>query len=64
MSGPECYREAGRLLTADPQCACERSDCEHEAAMLARAQVFATLALAAATGAPFGNEGKWDEVTR
>jgi hypothetical protein len=47
-SGPDHYAEASRLLTADPHCKCERSDCKHERAMLRRAQVHAVLALAAA----------------
>jgi hypothetical protein len=49
MTGPENYAEAGRLLTGGLDCTCPRSDCEHAAVILARAQVHATLALAAAT---------------
>ena len=63
MTGPECFTEAQRLLKADPQCDCPRSDCEHEQAMLRRAQVHATLALTAATADPFA-EGDWYEVIR
>jgi hypothetical protein len=49
MTGPENYDEAQRLLADGLDCACPRADCEHAAVVLARAQVHATLALAAAT---------------
>ena len=49
MDGPSHYREAERLLASDPACPCERTDCEHGRALVTRAQVHATLALAAAT---------------
>ena len=51
MTGPENYREAEKLLASDPVCACERTDCEHGRALVTRAQVHATLALADAMGA-------------
>jgi hypothetical protein len=49
MTGPEHYREAEHLVTAPPSCACNHSGCWHEQMQIARAQVHATLALAAAT---------------
>jgi hypothetical protein len=48
MNGPDHYREAGLILTSDPcSYGCPHSGCEHEMAMLARAQVHAALATAA-----------------
>jgi hypothetical protein len=49
MTGPEHFREAELLLGSGCEYMCPHSGCEHEAAQLARAQVHATLALAAAT---------------
>jgi hypothetical protein len=50
MTGPEHLREADLILTTEicPH-ACPFSGCVHEMALIARAQVHATLALAAAT---------------
>jgi hypothetical protein len=47
MTGPEHWREAEHLVTALPSCACQHSGCWHEQMQIARAQVHATLALAA-----------------
>jgi len=51
MNGPGHYREADLILTETDRCehGCLISGCAHELAALARAQVHATLALAAAT---------------
>jgi hypothetical protein len=49
MTGPEHYREAELLLETDCEHGCPHSGCEHVRGHLARAQVHATLALAAAT---------------
>jgi hypothetical protein len=51
MTGPEHWAEADLILTgnADPcSYGCPHTGCPHEMAMIARAQVHATLALAAA----------------
>jgi hypothetical protein len=51
VTGPEHWREADLILVgnADPcSYGCPHTGCPHEMAMLARAQVHATLALAAA----------------
>jgi hypothetical protein len=49
MTGPENYREAVAILTGEScDYGCPHTGCTHEAAYLARAQVHATLALAAA----------------
>jgi len=49
MTGPQHWQEADLILTSDPcSYGCPHSGCPHEIAMLARAQVHATLALAAA----------------
>ena len=49
MTGPEHWEEAGLILTGDAcDYGCPHTGCEHEMARLARAQVHATLALAAA----------------
>jgi hypothetical protein len=55
-TGPELFREARELAIGDPGCACEKSCCIHEQVQLQRAQVLATLALAAATA--LGREGE------
>jgi hypothetical protein len=49
MTGPNNYREA-TIIVEDARCdyGCPHSGCQHEMAYLARAQVHATLALAAA----------------
>lgn len=59
MTGPEHYREAEGELTIDGGCeyACPHSGCVHEIAHIARAQVHATLALAAATALSDPNDG-------
>jgi hypothetical protein len=51
FSGPQHWREADLILTGDDPCSygCPHNGCPHEMAMIARAQVHATLALAAAT---------------
>ena len=49
MTGPEHWEEADRILTGDScDYGCPHTGCIHEAAYLARAQVHAALALAAA----------------
>lgn len=48
MTGPENYREATALLENSCDYGCPHAGCAHEMAYLARAQVHATLALAAA----------------
>jgi hypothetical protein len=50
MTGPEHWSEAAQILTDDPcEYGCPHAGCQHELRMIARAQVHATLALAAAT---------------
>jgi hypothetical protein len=49
MTGPELFRESLSLAYDGPGCACETTCCIHEQVQLQRAQVLATLALAAAT---------------
>lgn len=63
MTGPEHYREAERLISLEPLQRTESGelDAPAVAALMAEAQVHATLALAAATAA--GIE-KWQKVTR
>ena len=49
MTGPEHWEEAALILSGDPcEYGCPHSGCPHEMRMIARAQVHATLALAAA----------------
>ena len=51
MTGPEHWAEASQILTGDADpCSygCPHTGCEHEMAMLARAQVHAWLAVGAA----------------
>ena len=44
MTGPDHFREADLILTGDPcSYGCPHSGCEHEASMIARAQVHASL---------------------
>lgn len=52
MTGPEHYAEAEMELAPDGGCeyGCPHAGCAHEMAHIARAQVHATLALAAAIG--------------
>ena len=63
MTGPEHYSEAERLVEMG-----ELDDYPGEAERylrdIARAQVHATLALAAATADPFDRQREWTEVTR
>jgi hypothetical protein len=50
MTGPEHWSEAELLLNEDScEYGCPHSGCPHEMRLIARAQVHATLALAAAT---------------
>lgn len=50
MNGPGNFREAALILVSDPcSYSCPHAGCAHEMAMIARAQVHATLALTAAT---------------
>jgi len=51
VTGPEHFREAQMELAPDGGCeyGCPHAACAHEMARIARAQVHATLALAAAT---------------
>jgi hypothetical protein len=68
MNGPQHWREADLILTGDSDpCSygCPHSGCPHEMSMIARAQVHATLALAAAVvaGASMPAErSKWQAV--
>lgn len=49
MTGPQHWEEANLIVTGEPcSYGCPHTGCEHEMAYLARAQVHATLALAAA----------------
>ena len=57
MTGPDHFAEADAIVTGD-KCdyGCPHAGCSHEMAYLARAQVHATLALAAAlTGKETGD---------
>lgn len=50
MTGPEHWAEADLILSGDPcEYGCPHGGCQHEMRMIARAQVHAALALAAAT---------------
>jgi hypothetical protein len=49
MTGPDHWREAELLLEDSCDYGCPHTGCDHEMARLARAQVHATLTLAAAT---------------
>jgi hypothetical protein len=50
MNGPQHWEEADLILSSDPcEYGCPHAGCPHEMRMIARAQVHATLALAAAT---------------
>jgi hypothetical protein len=62
MTGPEHFREAEAELMPDGGCeyACPHTGCVHEIAHLARAQVHATLALAAATALGSQHMGAYD----
>jgi hypothetical protein len=49
MNGPQHWEEADLILSGDPcEYGCPHAGCQHEMRMIARAQVHATLALAAA----------------
>ncbi len=68
MTGPEHWSEADLMLSGEPcSYGCPHSGCEHEAVFIARAQVRATLAGAAAyvDGAVLRPEDRdeWDRVT-
>ena len=70
MTGPEHYREAEAELMPDGGCeySCPHAGCAHEMAHIARAQVHATLALAAATavmvsdGLPTADWAAWRDL--
>ena len=64
MTGSQHYEAAGELLTAIPQCRNEDPACPFCTRDLMKAQVHATLALAAATADPFDRQREWSEVTR
>jgi hypothetical protein len=72
MNGPSHWAEADLILTGDPcEYGCPHGGCAHEMRMIARAQVHATLALAAATAGGLGDvfdvsssAEQWREVTR
>lgn len=67
MTGPEHYRQAEQLADwAHHQTFGDGGDPVTGAALAAEAQVHATLALAAATADPYGNDidGGWKQVTR
>ena len=60
MTGPEHWSEAELLLSQDPcEYGCPHSGCPHERRLIARAQVHAILALAAATALPGEQAGDW-----
>ena len=59
MTGPEHFSEAQQLLAQGCDYGCPHAGCAHEMAYLARAQVHATLALAAATALPGEHPGDW-----
>ena len=67
MNGPAHWGEADQILTGEScDYGCPHTGCAHEAAYLARAQVHATLALAAVVVAA-GNmrpddQAEWDRV--
>lgn len=68
MTGPEHWSEADLMLSDDPcDYGCPHSGCQHEMRKLARAQLHATLALAAATAAGSRmcpeDRRAWDEAT-
>ena len=67
MTGPEHYREAALILENSCDYGCPHAGCAHEMAYLARAQVHATLALAAAavTGATMNHADRheWQKAT-
>lgn len=62
MTGPEHWGEAGLILSEDPcEYGCPHAGCAHEMRQIARAQVHATLALAAAVAcAGLGDMPVWD----
>ena len=48
MTGPDAYQNAAALVGTGCDYGCPHAGCQHEMAYLARAQVYAMLALAAA----------------
>jgi hypothetical protein len=67
MNGPAHYLEAERLLTAQHQCLVTEDSgglCLFCISDVARAQVHAMLALAAATADPFCDGPTWAEAAR
>jgi hypothetical protein len=62
VTGPEHWKEADLILTEDPcEYGCPHAGCAHEMRQIARAQVHATLALAAAAAcARLGEMPVWD----
>jgi hypothetical protein len=67
MTGPGHWNEAAQIVTGEScDYGCPHTGCAHELAYLARAQVHATLALAAATiAAPYMSPAarrEWDQV--
>jgi hypothetical protein len=70
VNGPQHWREADLILTGDADpCSygCPHNGCPHEMAMLARAQVHATLALADMTALSavmsLTERDEWDRAT-
>jgi hypothetical protein len=58
MTGPEHWSEAEQILSGEScEYGCPHSGCPHEMRLIARAQVHATLALAAATALPGEHPG-------
>jgi hypothetical protein len=65
MTGPEHWAEADLILSGDPcEYGCPHAGCPHEMRMIARAQVHATLALAAATALQAGDWEEWVKAIR
>ena len=60
MTGPEHWSEADQILSGEScEYGCPHSGCLHEMRLIARAQVHAILALAAATALPGEQAGDW-----
>jgi hypothetical protein len=65
MTGPEHWSEAEQILSGEScEYGCPHSGCQHELRLIARAQVHATLALAAATALPGEHPGDWQREIR
>lgn len=69
MNGPQHWAEANLVITGEScDYGCPHAGCAHEMAYMARAQVHATLALAAAVVAASGmrpeDRAEWDRVVR